>query len=315
MLKIPVVDHDTLLGAVTVIDAIALVRAAFLAGHSGRWAMPPKVYLQSPPYGDFRAMPALGDGVALVKWITSFPGNREHGLPVVTGVICLSDATTGLPLMLLDARAVTALRTGAAAAVSAQALARSDARTVGLIGCGWHGLWAARSLRAVGFTAGVCVDSDQRAAKSLSEELGWETGSLAQALACDVVCCVTPGVSPVVNRAGLQPGQHFVMLGADGPGKAEETLDAVTECRLFCDDWVQASHGGELAGVVEAGLINQDQVTEIGAVLAGSAPGRTSPEEITLFDSTGLAIQDLAVASAALRLYRDGALSAQTVQL
>src|SRR5437763_436214 len=97
-----------------------------------------------PAHGDFRAMPARGDGLALLKWVTSFPGNPARGLPTVTGVVCLSDAETGEPLMLLGARSVTALRTGAAAAVATRALARADAGSVGLAGCGRHGLWAAR---------------------------------------------------------------------------------------------------------------------------------------------------------------------------
>ena len=89
------------------------------------------------------------------------------------------------------------------------------------------------------------------------------------------------------------------MLGADGPGKAEATLGAVASCLLFCDEWEQASHGGELTGAVSAGLVSRDRVTELGAVLAGVAAGRPGPEAVTLFDSTGLAIQDLAVAGAA----------------
>src|SRR5438270_1452462 len=124
--------------------AIERVRDALERFHAGEWKMPPKIYLESPPFGDFRAMPALGDGLALLKWVTSFPGNPARGLPTVTGVICLSDAATGEPLMLLDARSVTALRTGAVAAVATQALAAASARTVAVIGCGLHGAWSAR---------------------------------------------------------------------------------------------------------------------------------------------------------------------------
>src|SRR5947209_13019801 len=113
--------------------------------------MPPKVYLESPPFGDFRAMPARGDGFGLLKWVTSFPDNPARGLPTVTGLICLSDAGTGELLMLLDARSVTALRTGAVAAVATAALARDGAARVGLVGCGLHGRWAARCLAASGF--------------------------------------------------------------------------------------------------------------------------------------------------------------------
>src|SRR5947209_12166139 len=142
--------------------------------------MPAKVYLPSPPHGDFRAMPALGDGLALIKWITSFPGNPERGLPTVTGLVCLSDAATGEPLALLDARSVTALRTGAVAAVAARALARADAATVGVIGCGLHGAWAARCLAADGYSPGICSDPRREAAAALAEELGWRVGERAE---------------------------------------------------------------------------------------------------------------------------------------
>jgi alanine dehydrogenase len=277
--------------------------------------MPAKIYLQSPPFGDFRAMPARGDGVALLKWITSFPGNPERGLPTVMGVICLSDAETGAPLMLLDARAVTALRTGAVAAVATRALAAESAGTVGIIGCGLHGAWTARCLAAAGYTAGVCSDPRADVAAGLAEELGWTAGSRAEAARCDVVCCVTPGAAPVIDAGDLHAGMHLNMLGADGPGKAEATIGAVASCALFCDEWAQASHGGELTGAVEAGLVTRDRVTDLGAVLAGEAPGRPGPAAVTLFDSTGLAIQDLAVALAAYDAWRAGAVQAQEITL
>jgi ornithine cyclodeaminase/alanine dehydrogenase-like protein (mu-crystallin family) len=303
------------LAAVSPGEAIERVREAFVRHHAGEWAMPPKVYLPSPPHGDFRAMPARGDGLALLKWVTSFPGNPERGLPTVTGVICLSDANTGEPLMLLDARSVTALRTGAGAAVASRALAREGARSVGLIGCGLHGLWTARCLAAAGYGEGVAHDPDARAAGRVADELGWRSGTLAAALACDVVCCVTPGAEPVVEAGDLRPGLHLNMLGADGPGKAEATPAAVASCALFCDEWEQAAHGGELTGAVDAGLVMRDQVTDLGAVLAGEAPGRPGPEAVTLFDSTGLAIQDLAVAAAAYRAWDEGRVEAQSVRL
>jgi len=291
------------------------VRDALLRHHAGEWVMPAKVYLQSPPFGDFRAMPARGDGLALLKWITSFPGNPDRGLPTVTGVICLSNASTGEPLMLLDARSVTALRTGAVAAVAARTLARPQARTVGIIGCGLHGVWTARCMAAAGYGPGTCHDPRPEAADVLAAELGWDSGSREQALRCDVVCCVTPGAAVVVDAGDLRPGVHLNMLGADGPGKAEATIGAVASCALFCDEWEQASHGGELTGAVQAGLVERERVTELGAVLAGDAAGRPGPEAVTLFDSTGLAIQDLAVAAAALQAWREGRVSAQTLRL
>ena len=105
------------------------------------------------------------------------------------------------------------------------------------------------------------------------------------------------------------------MLGADGPGKAEASVGAVASCALLCDEWEQASHGGELTGAVQAGLVGRERVTELGAVLAGDAQGRPGPDAVTLFDSTGLAIQDLAVAAAALEAWREGRVEGQTVTL
>jgi ornithine cyclodeaminase/alanine dehydrogenase-like protein (mu-crystallin family) len=313
--ELTVLDHATVLAAVSPVAAIHATRDAFLRHHRGEWVMPAKVYLDSPPYGDFRAMPARGGELALLKWVTSFPGNLADGLPTVSGVVCLSSTRTGVPLALLDAPAVTALRTGAVAAVASRALARRDARTVGIVGCGLNGAWAARCLAAAGYGPGVCSDPRAAAATALAEELGWQTGDRAAALACDVVCTITPGAEIVVTEADLRPGMHLNMLGADGSGKAEASLDAVMACELFCDEWEQASHGGELAGAVAAGRVTREQVTMLGAVLAGEVAGRSGPDAITLFDSTGLAIQDLGVAAAALRAARAGEVRAGSVRL
>jgi ornithine cyclodeaminase/alanine dehydrogenase-like protein (mu-crystallin family) len=314
--ELAVLGHDAVLAAVSARDAIDQVREAFVAHHRGEWVMPSKVYLESPPHGDFRAMPARGGDFAMLKWISSFPGNpAAHGLPTVMGVVCLSDARTSAPLMLLDAAAVTALRTGAVAAVAARALAREGAASVGVIGCGLHGAWAARCLAADGYGPGVCADPRPEAAQALADELGWRVGSREEALACDVVCCVTPGHEPVVDAADLRPGLHLNMLGADGPGKAEATIEAVTACALFCDEWAQASHGGELTPAVEAGAVAREDVTDLGAVLAGEANGRAGEDTVTLFDSTGLAIQDLAIAVAAHGRWAAGAVDAQRVSL
>src|SRR3954465_10709368 len=154
---IPTIGSDAVLAAIPPARAIELTRAAFERQARGAWVMPAKIYLDSPP-GDFRAMPARGDGLAIVKWVTSFPHNPARGLPVVTGVIVVSDAGTGAELAIVDCRSVTWLRTGAAAAVSAQVLARSEARSVGLIGCGVNGAWAARCLLAADYEPGICHD-------------------------------------------------------------------------------------------------------------------------------------------------------------
>jgi ornithine cyclodeaminase/alanine dehydrogenase-like protein (mu-crystallin family) len=312
MPELPVFDHDSVLAAIDPLDAIERVRHGFVEYASGEWVMPPKTYLDAAPNGDFRAMPAKGAGLAILKWVTSFPGNAAVGLPVVMGMICVSSAESGEPLALIDVRSITALRTGAVAAVAAQELAREDASSVGIVGCGLHGTWAARCLAAAEYGPGICFDPSPEAAGSLAGELGWEAGSLADALACDVVTCVTPGSEPVVRAADLRPGMHLNMLGADGPGKAEAEIAAVEQCALFCDEWAQAAHGGELTGAVEAGVVAREQVTELGAVVTGTAPGRGSTDDSTLFDSTGLAIQDLALCIGVLEAHRAGTLKASS---
>jgi ornithine cyclodeaminase/alanine dehydrogenase-like protein (mu-crystallin family) len=315
MADLAVFGHDAVLAAVSPLEAIERVRDGFVRHAAGEWQMPAKVYLEAPPNGDFRAMPARGSGLAIVKWVSSFPGNPARGLPVVLGVICVSSDEDARPLALVDTRAVTALRTGAVAAVAAQELARPDASSVGIVGCGLHGTWAARCLAAAEYGPGVCFDPDPDRAGALAGELGWEAGSLEDALACDVVTCVTPGNEAVVRRADLRPGVHLSMLGADGPGKAEAEPEAVAECVLFCDEWEQASHGGELTGAVEAGLVSEADVTEIGEVLTGMAPGRPDDSAVTLFDSTGLAIQDLAICHAVLQAHEAGVVKAGSARL
>jgi ornithine cyclodeaminase/alanine dehydrogenase-like protein (mu-crystallin family) len=315
MAQLLVFPQATILNAIEPDEAIERVRDGFVEYAGSEWQMPPKVYLDASPNGDFRAMPAKGAGLAILKWVTSFPRNPEAGLPVVMGMICVSSAADGESLALVDVRAVTALRTGAVAAVAAQELAREDARTVGMIGCGLHGTWAARCLATAEYGPGICFDPDPEAAGQLAGELGWEVGTREDALACDIITCVTPGNEPVVRAEDLRPGVHLNMLGADGPGKAEAEPEAVARCQLFCDEWAQASHGGELTGAVEAGLVTRDQVAELGAVLTGSHPGRSAEDGVTLFDSTGLAIQDLALCLALLEAHRAGRVRADSVEL
>lgn len=314
MADVAIFDAQAVLAAVTPAAAIERTRDAFEHHARGEWEMPAKVYVDAPPGGDFRAMPARGDGLATLKWVTSFPHNPERGLPVVAGALLVSSAETGELLAICDCAAITSLRTGAAAAVSAQLLARADAREVGLIGCGVNGAWAARCLAAAGYGAGVCFDPRTEVAEALATELGWRVGSREEAASADVVVTVTPASEPVVLASDLRPGQHLAALGADAHGKAEIELEALARCRLYCDEWAQASKGGELSGAVSAGRVDRDEVTEIGAVLLGEAPGRRLDVEITLFDSTGLAIQDLAIAKAVLDAHAAG-LDVPTVAL
>jgi ornithine cyclodeaminase/alanine dehydrogenase-like protein (mu-crystallin family) len=281
--------------------------------------MPPKVYVPAYPAGDFRAMPALGGGHALLKWVTSFPGNPAQGLPTVTGLVLLSDATNGMLKAALDAGAVTALRTGAAAVLAAETLGRKEAATAAVIGAGVNGEAAAQTFVARGPRV-LLWDVDAARAEAVAERIGAEVAaSREEALAADLLVTVTPGREVVLTEGSLQPGQHVSLMGADGPGKAEIAVAELARVRVFCDDWEQgdpkgtpgrgriyaddweqASHNGDLVHAVEAGVLGRDDVSRLGDVLVGTAEGRQSERDITVFDSTGLAIQDLAIALAAL---------------
>jgi ornithine cyclodeaminase/alanine dehydrogenase-like protein (mu-crystallin family) len=292
--------------------AVEAVRDAFVAYARGEWSMPPKVYVPAYPAGDFRAMPALGAGHAALKWVTSFPGNPARGLPTVTGVVLLSDASDGSLVAVFDAGAVTALRTGAAAVLSAETLRAGDGPAA-VIGAGVNGRAAARTFVALGREV-VLWDVDEDRAREAADALGaGVASSREEALGADVVVSVTPGHEVLFGEGSLRPGQHVSLMGADGPGKAEIAVEELARTHVFCDDWEQASHNGELAHAVEAGEVARGDTTQLGEVLAGTAAGRRSSDEITTFDSTGLAIQDLAIALAAMERAADLELS--TIEL
>jgi alanine dehydrogenase len=313
--------------------AVEAVREAFIAHVRGEWTMPPKVYVTNYPAGDFRAMPALGGGHALLKWVTSFPGNPLQGLPTVSGVVLVSDAENGRLRAVLDAASVTALRTGAAAVLAAETLGRADARTAAVVGAGVNGKATARTFLARGRMVSIWDVNEGRARQVAAELETAVAASLEEALAADLVVTVTPGHEVLLAEGSLQPGQHVSLMGADGPGKselataelararvfsdsgeqAETTLMPEPRVRLFVDEWEQASHSGDTAQAVASGQITRDDVTQLGDVLAGTATGREADSDITIFDSTGLAIQDLAIALAALE--RAGELDLPALEL
>jgi len=297
---IPVFSGADVRAAVSPERALEAVREAFIAYARGEWTMPPKVYVPAYPAGDFRAMPALGAGHALLKWVTSFPANPLHGLPTVTGLVLMSDASNGMPEAVLDAGAVTALRTGAAAVLAAETLGRPDASNAAVIGAGVNGEAAAQTFAARGCDV-LLWDVDQSRAAAVAERLGATAASRRdEALDADLLVTVTPGREILLGEGSLRPGQHASLMGADGPGKAEIAVEELARVHVFCDDWEQASHNGDLVHAIKAGVLTRDDVAQLGDVLIGTADGRETDQDITVFDSTGLAIQDLAIAIAAL---------------
>jgi alanine dehydrogenase len=285
--------------ALTMEAAVTAVEEAFAAHARGETQMPAKVYLDLAKYnGDFRAMPAYAPGSAGVKWVNSHPDNPEkHGLPTVLGMYILSDPVTARPLAVLDATWLTAVRTGAAAGVAAKHLARPAAKSAGFVGCGVQAHTALAALRVVfGELEIRAHDRRDAVAEAFAAEVGGRAATAPEACGCDIVCTATPSRRPVVERAWIRPGTHINALGADGPGKQELDSAILRDGRIVIDDPHQAEGGGEINVPLARGEFGLADVhATLGEIVAGLRPGREG-DEITVFDSTGLAIQDVAVA-------------------
>jgi alanine dehydrogenase len=280
---------------------LTAVERAFLAHGRGESLMPPKVYLSLPKYeGDFRAMPAFLDGAAGVKWVNAHPRNpAKHGLPTVRAVYILSDPDTASPLAILDGTLLTAWRTGAAGGVASKYLARAKPRTLGLVGCGVQARVLIDAHRALfeGLEL-LLADASEAAAQALQKEKGGRVTSLQEAAGADIVCTSTPVRTPVVKREWVRAGTHINAMGADAPGKQELEAGVLQQARIFIDDEEQATHSGEVNVPLHDGLLQREQLAgTLGEVVAGKKQGRRA-DEVTVFDSTGLAVQDLALARA-----------------
>jgi alanine dehydrogenase len=288
-------------------DALGAVSQAFELHGRNNVQMPSKIYLEFKPYdGDLRAMPAYllpPVEAAGVKIVNSTPSNPDRGLPAVAGLMVLVDPKSGLPLAVMGAGVLTSIRTGAAGGIAAKALARHDASVVGLVGCGRQAKTQLEALLAYFKITQVLVWG-----KTLDESKAFcaANGALApmravstsqEACGADIIVTTTPSRQPVVKEAFVKPGAHINAIGADAPGKQELETSLLKKARVVVDEWGQASHAGEINVAVEhAGFARKDIAGQLGEILIGAKPGRTSPSDITIFDSTGLAIQDVSVA-------------------
>ncbi|MEE2775345.1 MAG: ornithine cyclodeaminase family protein [Acidobacteriota bacterium] len=294
-------------------DAIEGVEGAFAAHARGETLMPVKVHLDLRSYnGDFRAMPAYLDGATGVKWINAHPDNPAKGLPTVRGMYILSDPATAVPLAVLDATWLTAARTGAAAAVASHHLAPANVGSIGFIGCGVQARTLLAAHRAVfdSFEV-VAADARSEAAAAFAEEAGGRAGSLADASACDIVCTATPVREPIIRSEWLNGPRHVNAMRADGHGKQEFATEILGRARLVVDDYDQAIAGGEINGPIERGEFTPDTIhASLGEIIDGLRPGREG-DELTIFDSTGLAVQDVAIAARVYNRARDSGIGTE----
>jgi ornithine cyclodeaminase/alanine dehydrogenase len=285
----------------TVELAVDAVESAFDAFGRGRATMPPKVYVPIEDHdGDFRAMPARLDDSAGIKWVNVHAHNRDrHALPTVMAVYTLNDPANGFPLAVMDGTLLTALRTGAAGAVASKHLVSTPPKTVGFIGCGAQARTLHASHRVVfeRFES-LVFDQNQETARQFAEEIDGRAVSVQQAAGADIVCTATPSRAPYLKRDWLRPGAHVNAMGADAPGKQELYPEVLQAAAVYVDDVHQATGSGEINQPLAKGeLAVEDLAGTLGEVVAEILP-KPADGTTTVFDSTGLAIQDVALARA-----------------
>ncbi|WP_254272627.1 ornithine cyclodeaminase family protein [Haloarcula marina] len=291
-----------------VIDAVS---AAFAADARGDTIMPAKSYIDLPEYnGDFRSMPAYVHAgewdAAAVKWVNVHPDNpTDHDLPTVLGTLIYSDPETAFPLSVMDGTVLTRLRTGAAAAVATDHLAVPDADSLGLVGAGTQSYTQLEAIATVRDIETVVIadrdpEKQQAFVDHFSDRFEVRAGSIAEAAGCDVLSTITPVESPIVERSWLGDRTHVNAIGADAAGKHEHDDQTLLDAKLVIDDYEQCTHSGEINVPWSAGVLSDaDLYGELGPIVAGDLDGRTPEDGLTVFDSTGLAIQDVAAAHVA----------------
>jgi alanine dehydrogenase len=288
-------------------EALQVVEHAFRLQAMEKVLMPPKLYLDLPQYqGDFRAMPAYIDGSAGVKWVSVYPNNWRQNLPSVMATIILCDANTGCPLAVMDGTYITKIRTGAAGGVAVKYLARRDSSVIGLIGAG---VQARTQLLAISevlpkIEQVKVFDQQEDVSAKYVDQMRAKLGlsmrpvkTIQEATEADIVITTTPSKEPVVKKQHIAPGTHINAIGADAKGKQELEANLLRSAKIVVDDIEQASHSGEINVSLSQGLIRlEDIYATLGEVVVGMKKGRENDKEITIFDSTGLATQDIVCA-------------------
>jgi alanine dehydrogenase len=236
------------------------------------------------------------------------PDNPRKGLRSVMATILMIEPKTGQPIAVFDATHITLVRTGAAAGIATKYLARKNAKTLALVGAGkqaWtqlEGIVMVRPIQSV-----LVNDLSRKVSETFVRhfapkypKIKFEIGKTIEdcVRVADIVCTLTPVRRPIVKSKWIRPGTHINAMGADAEGKEELEPALLSRARVVIDDWAQASHSGEINVPVKKGLFaRKDVAAEIGQVVAGLKPGRRNPQDITIFDSTGLGVQDLVTAA------------------
>lgn len=296
------------------VDAVA---DAFRLHAEGRAVLPTPV--QIPAEGGAFHIKAghlpIGPGYAAIKVNGNIPNNRAiRGLPTIQGAILLFDASTGSPVALLDSIEITIQRTGAATAVAARYLARPESRVATVCGCGEQGRVQLAALRhGLDIRRVFLFDQNRAAAEAFAAAIAGEgldvdlPGTLSAAtLASDVIVTCTPARKPLLGVADVRPGTFIAAIGADNPEKSEIDPALMARALVVTDSTEQCVHMGDLHHAIDAGTMQRSDVhAELGELVIGRKPGRTSSNEITMFDGSGVGIQDVAASARAFELARE----------
>lgn len=294
--------------------AIEAVKSAYAIVSAGQADMPIRAPLRAAQDGLVFTMSAyLAPQKALaIKVVSIFPHNSERGLPLIHALVMVLDAETGQPVAVLDGGALTAIRTGAASGAATDVLARPDARTLAVIGCG---VQARKQLEAVcavrPIESVLAYDINRAAAEQFAAEMAQTTSARitvsdsadAAVSAADVVCAATTSQQPVFSGAALKPGTHINGVGSFTPDMREVDTLTLQRALIVVDSHEAAlSEAGELIHALKSGILPPEAVqTEMGEIINGDKPGRTRADQITFFKSVGLAAQDAAAAALVLR--------------
>jgi len=297
-------------------EVMQVVEAAFKEKGLGYAQMPPKIFLSSPKYnGDIQAMQSYLErlDVSAVKVVNSHPDNKaKFGLPTVMAIIILVDPKSGAPLAIMDGTSITAMRTGAAGGLAAMYLARRDSRVIGFVGSGTQArtqllalltLYGKLDLVKVWSRPRESMEtfvSEMKATCKSLDEITTVENIEDTVKGVDILVTTTPSRAPLVLDRWVSQGTHINCIGADAAGKEELDPAILKRAKIVVDDWEQASHSGEINVPLAKGVISRKDVWgNICEIAAGLKLGRTSESEITVFTSTGLAIQDAATAKLA----------------
>jgi ornithine cyclodeaminase/alanine dehydrogenase-like protein (mu-crystallin family) len=294
--------------------AVNAMKSAFASLSAGEALVPLRSHVEMPEHhGILLLMPCyLPSAKALsLKAITLFDGNTARGLPRIQALVTLYDGATGQPLAVMDGAVLTALRTGAASGAATDLLARREAATAAILGAGvqartqLEGICAVRPIRSVRVFDAV-AGAAEAYAREMSAALGIEVVAAASAREAvgeaDIVCAASTSRTPVFADTDLKPGTHLNAVGSYQPAVQETPTETVLRARVVVDHRESAlAETGDLIIPIQQGRFSADRITaELGEIISGAKPGRADDQEITLFNSVGVAIQDLVAAQCVL---------------